>query len=51
MPAWMSATRVPPPRSADQSTASFSAIDAHGPLPAFAKSRWNAEAVGSDWPW
>ena len=54
MPAWTSATRVPPPRSAAQSTASFIAIGLR-PLglrsrPA-SKSRWKADAVGSDWPW
>ena len=57
-PARTSETRVPPPRSADQSSASFIG---HGqrasslspvlrPVPS-PKSRWNADAVGSDWPW
>ena len=60
VPAWIRATRVPPPRSAAQSTASFRAISApdlvasrrarSASWPA-SKSRWNADAVGSDWPW
>ena len=58
VPAWTSATRTPPPRSVRQSTR---VVDGHrrtrsarraacGPS-AGSKSRWNADAVGSDWPW
>ena len=55
VPAWMSATVVPPPRSARQWTASFSARHRLSPPSASfrprSKSRWKADAVGSDWPW
>ena len=58
-PACTRATRVPPPRSVDQSSASFIAIGrsragrpARRRLAAGVRSRaWNADAVGSDWPW
>ena len=55
VPAWTRATCVPPPRSARQSTASFMAIglrpDGSPVLRPASKSRWKADAVGSDWPW
>ena len=53
MPAWTSATRVPPPRSALQCTASLRATAQpwSRTLRPRSKSAWNADAVGSDWPW
>src|SRR5262245_8620057 len=52
VPAWTSPTWVLPPSSIAQSTASFIAMGGlwRGGQERVV-SRWNADAVGSDWPW
>ena len=55
VPAWTSATRVPPPRSADQCDRVVMPIAVSAVPGSFrrasSKSRWKAEAVGWLWPW